>query len=414
MGTIVGLILGLLTILAPSDLGLTAFPYVALSIASAFLVVIAIVNGLSLGALQRAETKSSAGIIGIFRRDGQMLLIHGFILSWSLISLFLALTGPKVLGINQHWIVAGWLVLTGIALDLTMCLYRRVLLFVSPVSALQFVQQEALQDLQAGRDVEFCRRIDSLAETGLKAARHDGLSLCQAAIDSVRTTMQQAVQDQKKPLQAAAAGESDIRQRMSYLLHYAGERLAMIYGAAQERGLYSLSQEVISALAKMAVSVAEADLSLVTGPVSFMGGLTKQAVKDQQNQSAGIKLLLTLGQVCRRILSQEEHQGPGSLEKALVPIVKQMDDVAKECFRQNKKIELPRLTSPFQELKKLFEQGRLATHPDQAQIVAQIDRVLADFANVELVMRTVPPLPGVVEGQDGGDVMPTIPENPVL
>lgn len=397
MGTIASLILVGLSVYASIDTMTSLFPYVAIAITVAFLLAFAIGNVVTATALQRAELQATSGIIGLFQRDWQVWLIHGFILSWSLLSLFLALTNPATLTIPSRWVISVWLVLSGIALDMATYLYHRVLQFLSPFSGLQLVQAEAVRDIQGGRDVELCSRIDSLAETGLKASRHDGLSLCRSSIDAIKTTVQQDLTYNRRQLQAAAP-DSQPTQRASYLLNFAGERLALIYSAAHEKGLHSLCQDVISALGKIAVSAGDMDPRLVAGPITFMGNLTKQAVK-AQNQGAGVKMLLTLVQVSKRILSDQD-QSKASLEKAFTPIVKQMDEVAKECFRQDKNIPLPTLTAPFQELKRIFEHERLATHPDQPAILALIDRTLTDFANVELVLRTLPPLPNITSDED--------------
>lgn len=392
MGTITALVLTALSFYASSEVVLTAFPYVLLAITTAFLLAFAIGNVLSASALQNTETHGMTGLIGLFRQDIQVHLIHGYILFWLLLSLYLAMTGPSLFPVNSRWIMGVWLVLTGVALDMASYLYRRLMLFLSPLSGLQIIQDEAVNDIQAGRDVELCGRIDSLAETGLRASRSDGLSLCHASIEAIRNTVQNDFSWNRRRPQTAAS-DFDPIQRAGYILNYACERLALIYSSAHENGLSSICQDVISALGKISVAVAEHQGALVAGPVAFMGNLTKQTVK-AQNQAAGVKLLVTLVQVTKRILG-DQAQPTAPLERTIGPIIKQMDEVAKQCFRQDKSIPLPTLTAPFQELKRIFESERFTGNPDRTAILALIERPLTDFANVDLVMRTIPPLPGV-------------------
>lgn len=390
MGTVAALVLIALGYYTSFEVAIAYFPYVATAITAAFLVAFAMGNLLTATALQTAELRTTTGIVGLFRQDWQVWIIHGCILGWALLTLSLALVQPTQLTFHPGWVVAAWLVLTGVVLDLASHLYWRVLRFLNPFTALQIIQEQATRDIRAGRDIEFCQRVESLAETGLRASRIDGLSLCRASIEAVRVAVQQDLAWHQRSLRVAEP-DSEASQRAGYMLNYACQRLALIYVSAHEGGLHSLCQDVMSALGKIAVAASDVQWNLVAGPILMMGHLTKQAVQEQ-DQAAGIKFLIMLVQVSKRILS-EQDQSKAPLQKAFIPIIRQMDDVAKECFRQDKTVAISTLTNPFQELKRIFEHERLSTHPDQATIVSQLDRTLADFANLELVLKTLPPLP---------------------
>jgi hypothetical protein len=148
---------------------------------------------------------------------------------------------------------------------------------------------------------------------------------------------------------------------------------------------------VITALGKVSVTAADADISIVPYGVHYIGSLSKKAVQAHID-GAGLKAMLTLVQVSKLILSDHDISQM-LIEKPFIPILRSMEEVAKERFRQDKATPLAQLTGPFQDLKAIFQHERYATHPDTPAILKEIDRVLGDFANLELVLRTLPPIP---------------------
>jgi len=91
--------------------------------------------------------------------------------------------------------------------------------------------------------------------------------------------------------------------------------------------------------------------------------------------------------VARRLVADGRSE---QLREPLLTLVGQLELLAKESFRQDKKTEIKVLTAPFLQLKVLFSQESLKNRTDIKSALRAVDSVLADFQNLELVMNTMP------------------------
>lgn len=396
MGTFSAVVLALLLLVYPSDRAIAAFPYIAVAMVMAFLVAFAIGNVLTATALQGADRHATPRIIGLFRRDRHVQLIHGLILFWSLFSIWLALTPLSNLPFKVDWILAVWLVFTGAALDLATHLFDRVLSYLNSFDALGFIHEQAVREIRVGNDAELCDWIEATSDAAVLALSHDSVGTCVEAVDSLRAILQSYLALNHKALRGAAA-DSDPMQRATYILYYAFDRLASLYRLARKRGLESVCNAIVSSLGKIAVGAAEIDLGLVVHPVHYLGMLSKEAIQDG-SQTAGRKAMLTLVQTSKLILSDPEVLQKG-LDRPFLGIVRELEALSKESFRKDKSTSISTLTAPVQDLKKVFEDERFANHVDVIPIRTEIDRVLGDFANLDLVLRAIPPIPAAEEPQ---------------
>lgn len=392
MGTVASLILAGLFLAFSSEIALTTFPIIVSLMVAAFLLAFAVGSHLTAGLLQKAAKGTTPRVIELFKQDRPMKIIHGLMITWSLISLLLAMmllpSSPSV----AERLVAVWLVLTGCAFDMASYLYRRILSYVNPFAVTVLMQEEAKREIAGGRDAELCSWIDAFIDKSMWAIKNDANSVCNASVDALRQTLQHYLSWHRRELKGAAS-DSEAHQRVSYILHFAFDRLALLYNTALDKRFELTCGHIISTLGKVAVTAADTDISLTPYAVRYIGALSKKGIQAHFD-GAGLKAMLTLAQVSKLILSDHDISQT-LIEKPFVPIVRAMEEIAKESFRQDREISISLLTGPVQELKAIFQHERYASHPDTPAILREIDRVLADFANLELVLRTLPPIPEV-------------------
>lgn len=393
MATVAALVLALLFNLFPVDISSASFSMLALSIAILLFFAVALMFALMAMPLQQAEASLTPRVIEVVRGDRRLGLLLAGIVVYGFLSFAMAATGP----VSTQFLM-GWIIFTGIAFDLAMLLYYRLLGYLDPFSCIVLMTQTASREVTGDRDAELCNWLETLGDVSLRAIKSDSNALCLAGVDAMRTVLRAYLAANVGKL-AGASADSDVHRRASYVLHYAFDRMAVLYDVAVEKRLLPMCSHLISTFAKVAVAMAQVDISLVPFPIFYIGTCGKKAV--QHNLSdVGYKSALTLLEVGKRILTENDVTRT-SLEKPYVSIIRQLEEVSKESFRQDKSTPLSRLSGPFQELKAIFQSERYAAHSDAPVIITELERVLGDFANLEIVLRTIPPIPEPVETEEG-------------
>lgn len=384
MGTVVGLLLALALSVWQVELG-SLFPWMAfLLVAVVWLIEFLSTSNFAVS-LQKAGKITTSRIFELFRQDRKLLGIQAAFCCWSLFSLAVALSNLATFPLRPDWLQLVWLVATGGILDLLFFAQRTRFSYLNPLEVLDRMQEQAQKEIKGGRDTEFCGWVESLSDMSARALHEEHTALCSAGVEAIRSSLQSYLEElqlQKKTKQF----DGETSQRASYVLHYGLERLSLLQGIALEKKAHLVSNQMITALSKIAVTAGSVDAGLATAPLHFIGLLSKKAIQAPV-EGSGFKALLILSQVGKVLAGQH-------LEKALLPLIRQMEEVAKEMFRQDKSIPLNRLTEPFQGLK-----GALQAEPraEGLPVIGEIDRVLGDFANLELVLRAIPPIPTVNE-----------------
>ena len=85
------------------------------------------------------------------------------------------------------------------------------------------------------------------------------------------------------------------------------------------------------------------------------------------------------------------------IKEVFLSIILYMHEIAKETFRQDKESNLKLLAQPFRDLKATFKKEPLVGHQDTPVIDRMINSILEEFAALESVMTTMPPLPAEKE-----------------
>jgi hypothetical protein len=257
----------------------------------------------------------------------------------------------------------------------------------------QLFRQAAKRSIQNDKEADLCEWIDALAEVGSRALDRGGSSLCNEALNELHEVTRLFLEANKtlghetQDKETAALG---IKDKVTYTLFYLFQRLEMIFNKALEKRLEPVCSNVLTVFGKVTIDAAKYDITLASFPLQYMGKLSFEA-HQQRLQDIGLKTTCLYLEIAKTLLTEIDITY-SELQEPFFTLIHHMDDIAKETFKQNKDIPIKALTQPFRDLRVMFGEGKAATHQDTPVIVADIDRVLAEFDALELVLRSIPPI----------------------
>ncbi len=392
MGTLTGIILALIastisflniepqiyTVL-PLALGLFFFVLVLCHI---FILASAFVP------LQKAELDLTPRVFELFRKDKSIKWIHRGIIALALVMLFL-LFAPISLPFNP-FIIA--IVVLGITFDLIHSLINRIFKFLNPYTVAEMFTANAKESILQMRETDLCDSLESLSETSLKSLDRSSASLCNQSLDEMRKIMRLFLEGSKSIALSGTdtqAKDSGITDKISYTLFYFFNRIEIIFQKALDLNFTHVCGSMITLLGKVVLYAAKCDLSLAGYPIHYIGKFCKMAEKKGDSELA-LKGSCTLIEVARQIIDEVDLMYM-DLKDPFFTLITQLDEIAKETFKQHKDSNITFLAAPFYDLKNLFQSPKVASLPDTPIIIADIDRVIAEWNTLDVVLHTIPP-----------------------
>ncbi len=397
MGTLTGIILALIAS-AISFLNIEPQSYVALPLTLGFFFFVLVLCHIFILAtaflpLQKAELDLTPRVFELFRRDKTIKWIHRGIIALALIMLFL-LFAPITLPFNP-FILA--IVILGVTFDLIHGLINRIFNYLNPYKVAEMFTANAKESIMKMRENDLCDSLESLSETSLKSLDRSSASLCNQSLDEMREIMRLFLAGSKSIALSGTdtqAKDSGITDKLSYTLFYFFNRVEIIYQKALDLNFSHVCGSMITLLGKVVLYAAKCDLSLAGYPIHFIGKFCKMAEQKGKSEIA-LKGSCTLVEVAKKIIDEVEMKYM-DLKDPFFTLITQLDEIAKETFKQNRESNINFLTAPFFDLKNLFQSPKVASHPDTPIIIADIDRVIAEWNTLDVVLRTIPP--AITEG----------------
>lgn len=395
--TLFALLIALGIIFEPSLLPLnidTSFLAIAMVIAgTAFLIVMPLLYTLILIPLQKLEQKLMPRLVELFRRDKPLRISHFLLFLFPFLSYFLAaflvLDTPQYKGI----ILAVWLVAFGGAIDLLRDSLKRITNFLNPFHLVDSFTHEAKSAIQNDQDDLLWASIDDLSEVALGAVDKNKIALSNKALQSFPHIFQ-IFFDSTKSISRINRDEAVEKEtgldEVSYTLFYFLQRLELIYDKALERKLEMICRQIIVTLGKIIITSAKLDLSMVTFPTHILGRLALKAL-DQGFNEVGSLATSTLLEISKTIV-KEVDLTYAELEEPFFSIIANLNSIAQAIFKKDKTMNIKILTQPFLDLKALFSIEKMAQLRDTPAVIRNLDSVLAEYATLEQVMRTLPQL----------------------
>ncbi len=228
---------------------------------------------------------------------------------------------------------------------------------------------------------EVCTWIDGVHEIAYKSLENNSTPLTNAALNS---------ELQIGRVFLSEAHTMDL-QKIGYVMFFLFERLESLFNRALERKLELICSQINTTYGKVALHALTTHPSFAGYSVTFAGKLAVKAVKDGL-RDVGIKTGLMLIELSKSItneISLDEYD----LREPLLGVVKNLEEISKEIYRQEKSIPLEIIREPLLQLKTVLVASKSSEHPTVVLVIADTDRVLAEFQALEVILNTIPPIP---------------------
>ncbi len=348
--------------------------------------------------LQKTEQNSTPHLFALLKKDKVILGIYSWIVIFILLSFFLAIDFMALNIIQKNHLLALWIVSLGITVDVYYSLLKRMMAYLNPFDNVLLFTHLAKESIQNDKELDLCEAIDSLTEIAVKAVHKMSPSLCNQCLQEMQVITKNFLSSSKSIGHIEADIESKalgIKDRISYTLFYIFDRITLINNEALPRNLEQVITTVTTVLGKITIHCAKFDLSLVSYPVFFLSRNTRDAI-DKGIQEIGLKATITLLEVSKTIIEEVDYTY-ADLKDPFFSITNALEEITKDIFKHDKSINLKILTQPFVDLRELFTNPKVANHQDTPAIIQNIDRVLGEYNSLELVMKTIPPIPDIPE-----------------
>lgn len=399
MGTLLGLLSGALVLLYSIPLE-NSWPWLPIGMVLAAVLLFLInqwthVTGWR--SLVEAAEEGTAYLFDVVKKDPLQWFANLYLTFFPLLTLLILLFFflPTALTHNQ-W-VAVWLVGLGIGLDLLYSSSRQYLKFLNPFHLLEQLTRTANHDVENNKELELCNTIEAISEIAVKGVDNTNIGLPNEALDQLQQISRNFLHSSQRlghPTSDQALGIAD---KITYTLYFLYQRIELIFQKALDQHLEPVCSAVITTLGKIAYHAAKFDISLSADPFHLIGRLAKKAQLEKM-PDVGVKASITLLEVAKLVLDEVDVTYQELRDPFLV-LVNDLHEIAKEGYRQDKEIDLELLRQPFRQIKELFATEKLLNHPDTPVIIAKADQALAEFDALELILKTVPPLPVLEEGE---------------
>lgn len=354
---------------------------------------------LALSSLCKAEQNLTPRLLETLKRSPSTKISHIVFPLFLLYTLFSTLEMLIFGTLDVKYLLMAWIVFFGVCLDLLMHQIDRITNLLNPFYVVESYSESAEKGIEAVNIEEICDWIDTLSETSLKTLSRDGTSLSLFALDKLRIVAHRYLESCHEYIY----GEEESKH-ISYVLFYLFQRLELIFDRALKDKIEPVCSGVITALGKIAIYSAELDITLTSYPLHYLGKFVDKA-QSKGMQEVANRATLTLLEVGKVITDELDLKYLG-IKEAFTTILHYMDAIAKKTFREDKTINIKVLTSPIEELKGLFKGEKLSGHQDTPELLIRIDRVLDEFATLETVMRTIPPVPEMLKEKLEKEVKP--------
>jgi hypothetical protein len=400
IGTLFSIFIALLLVFHPfwEDLNITGsvLGIVMIAVAIPFLFLIPFGFMLSWNPLLLAEQHSTPRIMEMFRKDMHVRLVNAWLIIFCLATFALAFAALYHPSINKTWLFAIWIVLLGITIDSSRHFARRVLGYLNPFAVVKMFTKKGQEAIQDEREMDLCQWIDGLFEIAFKGIQRHSTSIANIALGEQQDLSRLFLESSKSighREQDKQTQEYGITDKVTYTMFYLYQRLDMTFEKALQDKLEPTCSYIVTLLGKIALDAAKLDISLASPPLRFLGKLAKRA-QDEGLEETAIKASCILVEVAKSILKDIDIKYL-EIKDPYLSIINGLENLAKGTFRRDKMTNISLLMQPFKDLKELFQSQKTADHPDTPVIMQNIDRVLGEFEALQVVMSTIPPIPGI-------------------
>lgn len=401
-GTILSLFVAIFMLFHPippdASLGINAMGVILMIIATLFILHANGIFAMAWGPLQLVEQNLTPRTLDILRKDLNLNVSYHWLYVFPLATFVIASDMMFFNIVQKNILLSIWILFFGISLDFMQYYQRRILSYLNPFSVVEMFTKNAEESVRNEHELELCNWIDALAEIALKSIQKHSTSLGTHAINEMPVIAKTFLESSKSIShheQDAETKALGIQDKVSFTLFYLFQRLEMLNNKGLENRLEPICSSLVTVLGKISIYAAKYDLTMTSYPLHFIGRFAHQA-QENKMQDVALKTNFILLEIAKTIITEIDVTYQ-ELKDPMLSIITHLNEIAKETFRQDKNTNINILIQPFRDLKELLNNPRIASHQDLPIIQQNLDRVLGEFAALEAVLKTIPPIPQVPE-----------------
>lgn len=358
-----------------------------------FIYALALISSWS--PVQKIQQNLTPRIFDILKKDRTISLAGSYLAALFLFFLYMTVDGSIVKLEGERIPAAISFVLLGIGIDATHYMLRRMTNMINSFHIASECTRHAINSAVSGDDQELTHWIEAVAEVGINMASRSLPSLCNQAVTDLQLISKEYLTASKSfahHVEKKAEGEND---PVSFTLFFIFQRIEIIFSKALDAKLEPVVSTVITSLGKIILDSAKYDMSMATYPINYLGTLALRAQKKGMEE-VGDKALVIYGEVAKRLLVDLDVTYL-ELQEPFFTMIGKMEEISKEIFKHNKEMNVAILIAPFKQLKSLFENEKLINHQDSKLIINDLIRVINEYEQLQIVLKTIPPLPTITE-----------------
>jgi len=331
----------------------------------------------------RQSELTSPRLLEYFRQDGRFKGCQALWILIAVLFFFFSLFHPFPPAV----MVGIWVGAIGVSIDLAFIYLARVRNYLDPFAFADYILQTGEADAKSRNVERLGDQFDALTEMSLKSIRNVNFGFTDYLTGKMEKLFQRFLEN--RPRQEENEEEEE---RFNFLLCFYLQRLDLLFTESLVQRLEPLMSRLVFAAGKSAIELGKYEMSLVGVPLHFLYKFEQEA-KEHELHEVALKSHLVVQEVAKELLSVPNIK-QAELENVYSLILDHLEEHAKEAFKEDKKTPVEVLTDPFHRIKKYFTEGSVKDHPDAENIVAKIDLVLAEFQELERILRTIPDIPG--------------------
>jgi len=336
-------------------------------------------------------------------RDRPLRIAGWVIFLFCLVSyLCVALISQRLEMSHQRWLFVSWIIFFGISLDIFRNSWQRLLHFLNPTFLVSQLSKQAEQAIRDQHQDVLLNDLDALAEVALRSIEKSKLSLITHALQTFPPLLKTYFDSSKSIGHASRHIEPEKNSpkgdESNFIVFYLLQRFELIHDRALRERQETASRQMIMIMGKIILHCAQLDLSGVAFPTHF---LTKFGLKAQQHHFDEVAVLTTstLLEVAKTLLTTLDVTD-AELKDPFQAIINGLTAIAKGTFKKQKNGNIKVLIQPLLDIKAFFQTEKMRQHRETPRILEHIDQVLEEFAVLEQVMQTIPPIPDVGSTED--------------
>ena len=335
--------------------------------------------------IQNVERATNAEILDVFTKKSLKKPITWFLTFFLFFTLFVSLYADQLPFRSNSWLLSLWIIFTGLILDSFQIYLKQIYKY----SSIHEVINSQVNRLNLANDSSIdqdCRNvIDTVTSIAMKGLYVNNFLIVQEALEQFTLISKKYLPFAFKNKEKYHSSET------GYTIYYLLDRLELLNNLAIQKNLSTICSSIISTTGKIILECSKTVFSSTPLAINTLGKIT---LKGQSHNipDIGLKGSLTLLEIAKILIFDHDLHNK-EIKETFIALSNNLEEITKEIFKKNKSIDFTVLMSPLQELKILLSHDNLQKHQDIIAILQNLDRIFAEFTSLELVMKTIPPIP---------------------